>query len=916
MIRLLSAALIAAASVLPLSAGVTPGEMLIAEMNCVACHAATPEITTRLNSRQSPNLGANGVTITPQWLTEFLSDPQQSKPGTLMPDMLHGLKAEEKTEAIEALTHYLISIQPAAGPDIGASQTRIEKGQKLYHETGCVQCHAPQVLPHGKEHDPALKVELEKLASSSVPLGNLAKKFTVGDLATYLCDPLKSRPSGRMPSQNLNRTEAENVAMYLLREQKSTGSPTTVPGLQYEYYEASFSELPVFDRLTPTATGIVDEVALSVAKRQEDYAIRFRGFITIPEQGYKFYTYSKDGSRLLIDDKLIIENSGVHTLQEVGLPTQIPAGTYPFEVQYFNTTGEGELVAKWKTPGLVKGPIPSSAFTHGGPSMVPEGAVPFTVDAAKADRGARLFHHFDCSKCHKTNGDETSRQAAVNAPALIKLSGLSDHNCLSANPKPSMAKHTVTEEQRAAILSTLKNQAAFTTALSPEEQVNRTMSVLNCKACHTRDQTGGTEGLRRDYLVGVGEVDLGDEGRIPPHLDKIAAKLNPNWLREVVATGARNRPYMATRMPSFGEANANALASAFEKADLTTNSPSEPDVTNIASAELAKHGLKLMGTGGVSCIACHNFAGHASLGIPAIDLTTMGKRLRFDWFRRYLIDPQSLRPGTRMPSFWTSGVAANKDILKGDTEKQIAAIWAYLARNDFADFPDGLVRAKMELVPQTEALMYRNFIDGAGSRAIGVGYPERANLAFDANESRFSLYWQGPFMDASPHRTGRGQGFEKPFGRNLIKPPDGPAFAILEKTDSPWPSATGRAAGFQFIGYNLDAQQRPTFRYEFDGLSIEDYPVAIIADINASLQRSITVKGTPKEKLYFRVAKGTISLANGVFTIDNKVRIKIEDTFKTTDGVPFIRGKGEQAELLVPLLFTNGESKLTMTLVW
>lgn len=911
MTRFFFAALVVGAFALPISAAVTPGEMLIGEMNCVACHSTTPEITTRLNSKQSPNLGGKGVKTTPQWLMEFLANPQKSKPGTSMPDMLHGLDAKAKSETVEALTHYLMSIQPTGSPDIGAQATRMEKGKKLYHETGCVQCHAPQELPPGKENDPALKAELEKLATTSAPLGNLAKKFTVGDLATFLCDPLKSRPAGRMPSQNLNRTEAENIAMYLLRDQKSTGNTTAVAGLQYEYYEQSFTELPVFDRLTPTATGVSDDVTLAVAKRQSDYAIRFRGFITIPEQGYKFYTYSKDGSRLYIDDKLIIENGGVHTLQEVGLITKIPAGTYPFEVQYFNTTGAGELVAKWKTPGMVKGPIPPSAFTHGGPSMVPHDGIAFTVDPAKAARGAELFRQHQCSQCHQTDGGEPQPQvAAIKVPLLEKLTGLANSGCTSATPKAGTPKFTFSNDQRAAIEATLKDQSSLATPLIAEEQVHRTMSVLNCSACHTRDKTGGAEGLRRDYLVGVGEVDLGDEGRIPPHLEKVAAKLNPKWLREVVATGARSRPYMATRMPAFGEANANALAVAFEKADLTSTQQPEPDVMNVESAELAKHGLKLMGTGGVSCIACHNFAGHASLGIPAIDLTTMGKRLRFDWFRRYLIDPQSLRPGTRMPSFWTGGVAANKDILKGDTEKQIAAIWANLARNDFKDLPDGLIRAKMELVPQTEALIYRNFIEGAGSRAIGVGYPERANLAFDANESRFTLFWQGAFMDASRHRTGRGDGFEKPLGRNFIQAPDGPAFAILEKPDVPWPTTTGRTGGYQFKGYNLDARQRPTFRYEFNGLAVEDFHVALVDDINASFRRTITVKGAPKGTLYFRAAKGVIKKADGFYIVNEKLRLKLPGS------EPIMRGEGEQTELLVPLSFTNGEAKLVQELVW
>ena len=66
-----------------------------------------------------------------------------------------------------------------------------------------------------------------------------------------------------------------------------------------------------------------------------------------------------------------------------------------------------------------------------------------------------------------------------------------------------------------------------------------------------------------------------------------------------------------------------------------------------------------------------------------------------------------------------------------------------------------MVQGRIELVATNEAIIYRNFIEGAGTRAIGVGYPEKANLAFDANELRLARIWQGSFIDASRHRTGR-----------------------------------------------------------------------------------------------------------------------------------------------------------------
>ena len=59
-------------------------------------------------------------------------------------------------------------------------------------------------------------------------------------------------------------------------------------------------------------------------------------------------------------------------------------------------------------------------------------------------------------------------------------------------------------------------------------------------------------------------------------------------------------------------------------------------------------GRTLVGRDGLSCIACHTFTTYGSMGIPALALDSMGSRLEWDWFRRYLPDPAALRR-TRVP---------------------------------------------------------------------------------------------------------------------------------------------------------------------------------------------------------------------------------------------------------------------------
>lgn len=893
-------------------AEITPGEILIGEMNCVACHDAPAAIKTRLASRQAPKLGTEGVRPTPHWLREFLSDPQKTKPGTLMPDVLHAMPPEQKAEAADALTHYLVSIRgEAAKLDRGASGAMIAEGERLYHDLGCAQCHAPTKLPTGRENDAAAKEEFERLQTTSVPIGaNIARKYTLGELAKFLRDPLKVRPSGRMPSLNLSEPEAGAIAMFLLREQVPAGETVSLEGLQYELYERDFPEIPQFDRLVPTSTGKVPVPTTSVTQRKSAYAIRFSGDVNAPKEGrYKFYTESDDGTRLYIDGKLVVDNGGIHPAQERNGEIDLKPGPHSFVLQYFQGGGEAVMKVRWKGPGIDKQEIPAKAFSHAGKPLVPVGDAPFTVDAAKAERGRTLFTELNCTACHNlgTPGRPSKPlpQLAVRQP----------RGCIASKTPANVPKFEINDRQRQVILALLQEQTPINTPLRDEEQIRRTMTVLNCYACHHRDKRGGIEGLRRDYLTNFGEVDLGDEGRIPPTLNGVGAKLQPGWLKTVLENGEKVRPYMATRMPKFGAKNVDKLHEMFGRVDTPADAPGQPNVfAPGVAANANKFGRKLVGVGGLTCIACHNFAGNASLGVPAIDLASTGQRLKWDWFRRYLLDPQSLRPGTRMPSFWPNGVAANKDVLGGDAEQQIASIWAYFARKNFTDLPAGLLQGQQEIVATTEAVIYRNFIEGGGSRAIGVGYPEKANLCFDANEVRLAMVWQGPFIDAAKHRTGRGAGYEKPLGTNVVKAAPGPTFAFLSSETTPWPAAVGHEGGYQFRGYRLDDKRRPTFLYRFENIDVEDYPIAVPGEVDADISRKLTLKSAsaPAGTLYFRAAIGSKieEQAAGVFLVDGRTRLKFPGA------TPRVRMDNGKSELLVPVVFANGQAVITEEISW
>jgi mono/diheme cytochrome c family protein len=455
------------------NAEITPGEILISEMNCVACHDAPGVLKARLASREPPKLGADGVRATPHWVREFLSDPQMAKPGTLMPDVLHAMAPEQKSDAVDALTHYLVSVQgEPAKSNRGASGAMIAEGERLYHDLGCVQCHAPTRLPAGRESDAAAKEEFERLQNASVPIGtSIARKYTLGELTKFLRDPLKVRPSGRMPSFKLSETEAVAIAMFLLRDQVPSGEAIALEGLQYELYEKDFPEIPEFNRLTPTSTGKVPTPTVSVTKRKSAYAIRFSGDVNVTKPGkYKFYTESDDGARLYVDGKLLVDNGGIHPAQERSGEVELKPGPHSFVLQYFQGGGEAVLKVRWRGPDIEKQEIPAMAFSHAGKPLVPVGDGPFTVDPAKAERGKALFGEFNCSACH--NLGAPGRQSKP----LPQLAVRQPRGCIGTKSPPNAPKFEINDRQRQVILALLQEQTPINTPLRDEEQIRRTMT--------------------------------------------------------------------------------------------------------------------------------------------------------------------------------------------------------------------------------------------------------------------------------------------------------------------------------------------------------------------------------------------------------------------------------------------------------
>jgi hypothetical protein len=324
-------------------------------------------------------------------------------------------------------------------------------------------------------------------------------------------------------------------------------------------------------------------------------------------------------------------------------------------------------------------------------------------------------------------------------------------------------------------------------------------------------------------------------------------------------------------------------------------------------------GRHLMGNQAFGCIKCHTFNGIKAEGVQGIDMTLLPKRLQHDWFRAYVADPQRFRPGTRMPSAFVEGKSVLPNVLDGTAKTQIEAMWLYLLDGARAKAPVGMGPNSIPLTPRDGAIIYRNFIQGAGSRGIGVGYPEKTHLAFDANELRIAMLWQGAFIDAAKHWTGRGSGFEGPLGDYVITLPAGAPFATLASNDTAWPSGAPKTLGYRFRGYRLTPDDRPTFLYSMNDIHIEDFPNPVSGK-EGLLRRQIALSSEKAvEGLHFRAAvAGKIEPhKDGTYLVDGNRRLRIEG-----DEKPLLRESGGKVELLVPVRFKDSKAAFVIEYAW
>lgn len=821
------------------------GPVLIDELNCVACHAGGE--AAQKSAKSAPRLAGVGSRLNPHFLEAFIANPQAQRPGTTMPNLLPANAAE----SAKALTHFLLSVGKSDFAPEPPDRFAAEVGQELFHSVGCVACHSPRD-DTGKE----------TMAADSIPLGDLMPRYSVRSLSEFLRNSHKIRPGGRMPDMRLHPTEATRIANYLLAK-------TKVPGqLNYAIWQGKVWEGLELN-VEKKKAGQVDAFHLEpLGQISNNSAIQFDGFLKVDAPGEHHFRITANGSRLRVNGELLGEIQPHHHrgVKKLEAKATLKAGWNAVELLYFHMGRDKKLEVE----------MPTGVWRASTETIAPY--EPYPADKDLADKGRAMFAKFGCARCHD--------DVKVSSPAATEWAKLDlAKDCSSAD-------YQLSADQRQWL------RAKTPTPLSARQQIDKTLTSLNCIACHSRDELGGVSEQRDAYFSGS-HPELGNEGRLPPPLTGIGAKLQPDWMRGVLMQGRRQRAYLNTRMPNYSNRDVEHLPALFAEVD---------HIEAVEFAEFADPqpykdaGLKMMGNTGFTCIACHDFNGEKSAA-GGLELIGLSERVQKDWFYHFMRNPAHFRPGIVMPSFWPGGVA-RADILGGDSKAQIDAIWTYLLGGKRVRSPQGLSRQSKQLQVADAAVICRGRGTPAGYRAIGVGYPSGVNLVFDSEQMNLMFLWKGDFASVDHGRFSMRGGDRVQFapGIPFHRLPDADAlWPYKRKTDYLFPGDHG----YQYRGYFLDAKKRPTFMYKYGELQIEDF----FLDSPESFTRSIRFLAKSATTFQFRAATAAkiAKTGDGEFQVD---RLKLRSS---QDGEVRL---AELQELLIPLELPAGESTLTLEYRW
>jgi alpha-L-fucosidase len=242
---------------------------------------------------------------------------------------------------------------PKKAPDSISSVVALEfSGQVITYRPPSLSSDCPIFIDRGRVTMASSSPELEIRYTLDGSMPTMASMHYQGPVTITRSAMVKARCFHHSKPVS---TIAE-IPMTRVPPEQSRSVPGLTPGLQYAYYEGAWNSLPDFSVIQPISRGAAERLDLAMRKRDEHFGVAFTGYLEVPSTAvYVFALSSDDGSRLFVDDRMVVDNDGLHGAREQIGYMALEKGHHSVSISYFNNTGDWQLslsVGKQGTPPL------------------------------------------------------------------------------------------------------------------------------------------------------------------------------------------------------------------------------------------------------------------------------------------------------------------------------------------------------------------------------------------------------------------------------------------------------------------------------------------------------------------------------------------------------------------------------------
>lgn len=305
-------------------------------------------------------------------------------------------------------------------------------------------------------------------------------------------------------------------------------------------------------------------------------------------------------------------------------------------------------------------------------------------DDEEIKRGLKIISDYQCYGCHTIPGTENIGRAG---PELTNFGNKKPYELafgyakdvtkswmgytrskirtprIFATEKVSqiMPAYDLSEEETHALTVLLKSfrdediPKDFTKSVNSNyadiQNGRKLIKKYNCIVCHEVEDGWGGKNIQ--MALTVNSDDNFDTALFPPALKGEGEKVQFKWLFDFISEPGTIRPWLTLTMPAFNltSKERNDIVKYFQARSGVEISYHYWKKTFYSETEKNK-AKKLFET--LKCVRCHSFGADETVlaGELAPDLSLTKQRLKPDWVRNWLHNPQELQPGTKMPNYF------------------------------------------------------------------------------------------------------------------------------------------------------------------------------------------------------------------------------------------------------------------------